>query len=89
VTKQTVKAISTFTLLAVVVLSGAYLFSWSNLLAPLDAADDPLTNHLAIVEPPALALKKANVQAHNDANDPAAVTLTNWVYTGGGGSQGR
>ena len=81
-----VRAVTTFTFLtAVVILAAASVFTWGNLLAaapPLRAEDDPLTNRLAIVEPPALAV--ATARANQTATEPETVTtLKNWVFTDG------
>ncbi len=79
-TIPTVRTFTTFTFLGgVVALAVASVVSWGNLFAapPLAAGDDPLANHLAIVEPRSQTLEAA----HRAAKPEAAVTLTSWEFT--------
>jgi hypothetical protein len=86
-----VKALTTFAFLAVLVaLAGVYVFGSGSLLASpaaLQPSDDPLTNGLAIVDPPTRILEPASSQSPTKGDEVTA--LNNWVYTASPPSRSR
>jgi hypothetical protein len=88
-----VKTLSTFAFLAVLVaLAGVCVFSSGSLFASptaLPSSDDPLTNHLAIVDPPTRTLEQASAQTPAAPNGGEATTLNNWAYTASPSSRSR